>query len=139
MHWELELGGTDDVACECCGDRSRTVTGFLHEKQSTRAAYLVHWTRSHVLEHGAHFDFIIGRWGDQSSRSDRVSVSLVYYPGRGFTLIDAAERPAGQSELTGRALPRAAIVGSPLATEVFAMVDLVWLQDTRLAEIVDPG
>jgi hypothetical protein len=57
MSWELEAGGTNDVACECCGNLSRTINGFLHEDGVTRAAYLVHWTRGHVTRDGANIRF----------------------------------------------------------------------------------
>jgi hypothetical protein len=135
MEWELELGATSDVACECCGNASRAVDGFLHEGGVTRAAYLVHWTRGHVLDEGAHFDFIVGKWGEPSEARDRVAISLVYHPHSGFTVIDAADRPVAQSELAGRVLARADVIGTHLADKVFAMVDRVWLGDPRIAEI----
>jgi hypothetical protein len=139
MDWELELGGTNDVACECCGNASRTVDGFLHEGGATRAGYLVHWTRGHVHDEGAHFDFIVGKWGEPSEPGDRVAVSLIYQRGSGFTVIDAGDRPVAQSELTGRALARAEVIGTDLAGKVFAMVDRVWLGDPRIAEITGAG
>jgi len=139
MSWNLEAGGSNDVACECCGERSRTVDGFLYEDGIARAGYLVQWTRGHVDEHGANFDFIVGPWGEDAGATARSAVSLVYHRDSGFTVIDAADRPAARSDLAGRALPRADVVGSDLAQKVFAMADLVWLCDERISEISSAG
>ena len=139
MSWELEPGGMNDLACECCGQRSRTVDGFLHEDGATRAGYLVQWTRGHVSKHGANFDLIIGRWGEEAGRDERFVVSLVYHQETGFTVIDAADRPAAESDLAARALARKEVIGTDLAAEVFAMVDLVWLRDARISEITEAG
>jgi len=139
MSWELEPGGTNDLACECCGQRSRTIDGFLHEDGATRAAYLVHWTRGHVSEKGANVDLIIGRWGEDAGRDERFVVSLVYHQEAGFTVIDSAGRPAAESSLAARALARKEVIGTDLAADVFAMVDVVWLRDARISEIAEAG
>jgi len=137
--WELEPGETHDLECECCGQRSRTVDGFLHEDGATRAAYLVQWTDGHVSEHGANVDLIIGRWGEGAGPDERFVVSLVYHQETGFTVIDALARPAAESSLAARALARKDVIGSDLAADVFAMVDLVWCHDARIAEIAEAG
>jgi hypothetical protein len=51
-------------------------------------------------------------------------------------IIDASGRPAGRSNLVGSALPRAAVIGTPLAKVAFDIVDTVWIQDSRIREIV---
>ena len=49
--------------CECCGNDSRRVWGWVHSPTATVAAYFVHWTLGRVFDHGANFDLIIGAWG----------------------------------------------------------------------------
>jgi len=39
------------------------------------------------------------------------------------------------ADLLGRSLLRAEVVGTPLASEVFALVDAIWLTDSRIAEV----
>jgi hypothetical protein len=52
-------------------------------------------------------------------------------------VIDAVGRPAASSELVGKPLAREEVVGTPLAKQAFELVDAVWLQDKRIAEIVE--
>jgi hypothetical protein len=52
-------------------------------------------------------------------------------------VIDAAGRHVAQSELVGKALARTDVMGTPLAREVFAFVDAVWLNDDRIREVSD--
>jgi hypothetical protein len=50
-------------------------------------------------------------------------------------VIDSATRSVAKNELVGRALPRAEVMGTPLAERVFSLVDAVWLGDGRIGEI----
>lgn len=54
-------------------------------------------------------------------------------------VIDASSRPAVRNELMGLALAREAVVGTPIAEVAFAIVDAVWLHDSRIGEIVGAG
>jgi hypothetical protein len=114
------------------------VWGFVHRGAPTEAAYFVEWTRGAVAQHGAHFDLIIGTWGDAATQADRVAVALAFRrteAGPEFMVIDAAHRPIAASELVGRALAREEVLASPIAAQAFAIVDTIWLQDSRIAEI----
>jgi hypothetical protein len=137
---EVEPTGANDTGpCECCGNNSRCVWGFVHTPEASLASYFVHWTLSRVADHGANFDLIIGRWGDGTSARDRVLVALAYRlleSGPGFMVIDAADRPAASSELVGRVLTRAEVLGQPVAKQAFAIVDAVLAQDARVAELL---
>jgi len=137
---EVEPTGANDTGpCGCCGNISRCITGFVHTPEASIAAYFVHWTLSRVADHGVNFDLIIGRWGEGTSARDRILVSLAYRlldSGPGFMIIDAANRPAASSELIGRALSRAEVVGQPVAQQAFGIVDAVLAQDERAAELL---
>ena len=137
---KIELGSSKDMACECCGGQSRTVSGFVYRGDAAAAAYFVHWTRGGVASHGAHFDLILGRWGDAATSSDRRAVALEFRrteDGPTFMVIDASDRPVSQSELVGEALAREAVIGTPTAKIAFDIVDAIWIQDDRIREIVD--
>jgi len=136
---KVEPGTSEDAACDCCGSQSRTVSGFVYRGDDAAAAYSVHWTLGGVDSHGAHFDLILGRWGDGTTAADRRAVALEFRRtdnGPAFMVIDAPGRPASRSHLVGRALTRAEVVGTPTATAAFGIVDAVWLQDERIREIV---
>jgi hypothetical protein len=48
----------------------------------------------------------------------------------GFMIVDADQTPIAPNPLVGRALSREAVVDTPLAQEVFDLVDAIWLKDT---------
>jgi hypothetical protein len=121
--------------CDCCGTFTRTVWGYVAEHSGTRAAYFARWAEGHP-EHGATFLFSVGRWGDGTTPADRVAVALtcVINDGApGFMVTDAASAPWTDAFL-GRLLERSEVVGTPLAQEVFTMVDAVLAQDPRVLQ-----
>jgi hypothetical protein len=132
--WE-ESSGT----CDCCGNISKTIWGVISTPHGTVATYYVQWTVGSA-EHFPNIDLIIGRWGDGADPTQRVLVSLKYRPDRGggsFMVIDSDVRPANNAKLCGRALKRVEVVETPLAEEVFQLVDTIWLQDPRIAGLRD--
>jgi len=102
----LETAGAKDSGpCGCCGNMTRKAWGYVH---------------------------------DGTTRADRVLVSmeLRWMPnGPSFVVIDAATRPVSESNLVGRALARADVIGHPIADQVFELADVVWVSDERIAEI----
>ena len=84
------------------------------------------------------FDIVLGPWGDGTAPNDRVLVSLLYQPrpdGGSFMVANAKGRRADDRSLCGRALERADVIGTPLANEVFSLVDSLWLTEPRIEEI----
>jgi hypothetical protein len=71
-----QAGSTDLGPCSCCGHDTRRVWGYVSRGPLMEAAYFVEWTLGRVAEDGAHFDFVVGRWGDGASRADRSAISL---------------------------------------------------------------
>ena len=123
--------------CDCCGQATRALNGYASDELGALATYLVQWTDGHVVENGANFDFIVGEWGGAPS-SKRVAVSVQYRildSGPAFMIIDATDRPISRSPLVGESLTRGGVLGTPLAKEVFAIVDAVWLQDERIRDL----
>jgi hypothetical protein len=115
------------------------VWGYVHRPDRTAAAYFVQWTLGQVDRHGANVDLIIGKWGTGADRPDRCSVSLEFRrtdKGPAFMVIDSRGRPVASSELVGKSLTREEVVGTALAQAAFELVDAIWLQDARIAEVV---
>ena len=134
--------GTNDYGpCECCGNNSRCVWGFIHTPHGTLASYFVHWTLKRVPDHGANFDLILGKWGKDATAQDRFLVSLAYRLAEGgpqFMVVDGHNRPSAKSELVGRVLRRAEVVGQPISKQAFAAVDAILAQDSRVMELLGP-
>jgi hypothetical protein len=123
--------------CECCGATSKTIWGGLSSDETAVATYFVQWTVG-APEHDVNIDLIVGAWGEGTGPQDRVLVSALYRPAPGggsFMVVDAESRFARKSELCGRAMRRAEVVGTPFAPEVFSLLDGVWLGDPRVAEV----
>jgi hypothetical protein len=122
--------------CDCCGKTSNLASGFVHDEAgSAQAAYFVHWTTDHP-DHGANFDLIIGRWGEDVEPLERTGVSLKFLPKKGFMVIDAQGRPfVKDQKLFSRGLARTDVVCTPLAAWVFSLVDAVWLGEDRIDEM----
>ena len=125
--------------CECCGNMTHRVWGYIYSDDGTMAAYFVEWT-PHTPAIEANFDLIIGRWGENTSAQDRVSVALEFrklVTGPAFRVIDAGNRSYAKNDLVGRALDREAILQSANRDEVFACCDVIYGEDPRLAVLRD--
>lgn len=126
-----ETGGL----CDCCGNASRSIWGLVHSDDRTVAAYWLHWTVGHLDEAGANLDMVIGPWGDGTTANDRFAASLLYREpaneAPALMVIDATGRKNANSTLANTALCRDEIIGSPIAEQLFALVDAIWLQDAR--------
>jgi hypothetical protein len=123
--------------CACCGSTSKTIWGDLSAEAVAVATYFVQWTVG-APKHDVNIDLVVGAWGEGARPQDRVLVSVLYRPsseGGSFMVIDGEGRYAGKSELCGRAMCRAEVVGTPFAQEVYSLLDSVWLTDPRMAEV----
>jgi hypothetical protein len=126
--------------CKCCGDLSLVASGMMRLDAEPYAAYQVHWTTHQVARHGAEFYIILGQWGDSTTSADRFAIALHFFIGPdkcGFMVVDADQTPMASHPLVGRALPREMVVNTPLAQEVFKLVDAIWLADENIMEVTD--
>lgn len=99
--------------------------------------YFVQWTLG-APEHDPNIDLIVGPCGEEAKPEHRLAVSLLYRPARAggsFMVIDGEGRRTDDRALCWRALKRAEVVGTPLAQEVFALVDAVWLTEPRIGKV----
>lgn len=123
--------------CDCCGNQSKTIWGDLADSSGPKAVYFVQWTLDQP-QHMPNIDLVLGPWGDGASPSDRVLVSLLYQPrpgGGSFMVVNGKGRRADDRSLCNRALERSEVVGTPLAEEVFSLIDSLWLTEPRIAEV----
>jgi hypothetical protein len=132
----LETSGESSFGpCECCGQMTSRVWGFVYNHDAAAAAYYVEWTPAHEVT-TAIFDLIIGTWGEDTDAKDRKAVSLEFRKldsGPAFMVVDAKNRPTAGSSLVSKALSREEVIGSPTATHVFAICDVIYLEDPRLS------
>ena len=123
--------------CDCCGKQSKTIWGDLADSSGTKAVYFVQWTVGEP-GHMPNFDIVLGPWGEGTDPCDRILVSLLYQPrpgGGSFMVTSGKGRRADDRSLCGRALERVDVIGTPLANEIFSLVDSLWLTEARIEEI----
>lgn len=80
----------------------------------------------------------MGTWGDGTTSEDRAAIALEFRRVEGapwFSLIDAEGRPAARSSISRGGFRRKEVVGTRLATHAFTLIDAIWLQDPRIAEV----
>lgn len=123
--------------CDCCGNQSKAICGDLADSSGTKALYFVQWTVDDP-GHLPNFDIVLGPWGEGTKPNDRMLVSLLYQPrlgGGSFMVTSGKGRRADDRSVCGRALERTDVIGTPLAKEVFALLDSLWLTEPRIEEI----
>jgi hypothetical protein len=123
--------------CECCGEMTSRVWGYVNRLDEGVAAYFVEWTPGHKDGH-ANFDLIVGKWGDGQDSSTRQAVSLEFRKlptGPAFMVVDASSRSVSHSTLISRALRREDVIGASIASHAFAICDVIFVDDPRLAHL----
>jgi hypothetical protein len=118
---------------------TQRVWGYVHDGAAALAAYFVEWTPGHV-DQPANFDLIVGRWGEDTSASDRVAIALEYRcldTGPAFMVVNADTRPIARNAIVGKALDRQEVIGTELAQTAFAICDEIFLNDSRITTL--PG
>lgn len=123
--------------CDCCGHASQTIWGGLAGDDGPLAAWFAGWTVGRP-DHMPTIDLVLGPWGEGTRALDRVLVSLRYRPAQGggaLMVVDAAGGARDRRDLCGRALARNEVVGTPLAGQVFALIDALWLTEPRMAAV----
>jgi hypothetical protein len=121
--------------CACCGRTSRRLTGYVSEGEPVIAAYIFHWTVGHFPGLPANIDLILGQWSPDATSGDRFAVSLeltVRDDRPDVRVIDAAPRFIVLGDLVGAAMERTQVIGTPLAAQVFSVIDAIFEQDNRL-------
>jgi hypothetical protein len=123
--------------CDCCGKLTNRVWGYVYRDSAAMAAYFVEWTPGHAYRSAA-FDLILGKWGNDTSASHRQLAALDFRhieTGPSFMVVDAANRTISTSPLISHTLRRDEVLGKPIASEIFKIVDTIYLNDPRIAEL----
>jgi hypothetical protein len=132
----IELSGEKTFGpCDCCGEMTKRVWGFVYNRETAQAAYFVEWTPGHEGSN-ANFDLIIGTWGDDADTSMRKAVSLEFRKletGPAFMVVDASTRSVANSPLISAALNRQDVIGTEMAILAFSICDAIYLDEPRLA------
>jgi len=139
-HWqslEIEPTGESTGHCDCCDSTTTRVWGFVYRDGGAVGTYFVGWAERRP-DHGASIELILGEWGDTATRQQRYVVALdcrIVEASPQFMVVDAEGRLPSADDLAGSALKRSEVVDTPLAPQVFALVDAIYMRDPRLEKI----
>src|SRR5262245_8198444 len=134
---EIEPTGESKGHCDCCGSITKRVWGFVHSYAGTVATYFVSWAERRP-DHGASIELILGKWGESSTPQHRYVVALdhrIIEASPQFMIVDTQDRLPSADDLVSSALKRSEVIDTPLAPQVFALVNAIWIDDPRLTEI----
>jgi hypothetical protein len=135
MAFEVELSGQKQHPCECCGNVSHTVWGYVHEEAGgTRAVYYAGWIDGHD-DRVVRMTVSLGRWGDGTGADDRRSVAIDMRAPEGtpeMMVVDNAlfDEPA----VLGVLQRRQEALDDPALADLWAVADAIVLADPRVAE-----
>ncbi len=134
---EIEENSESGGFCDCCGNQSRTVWGYVYADGAAHAAYFVSWTCDKP-DHSPNFDIIIGTWGNDKSNDKKLSSWILNTSpdSSGFVAIDSSDRRIADSDLVSETLSRDQVISDPNLKELAtAIIDAIWIQDSRIKEI----
>ena len=136
--FEIRQVGNHGSGCDCCPGDTNRVWGYVYKNNDPVAAYFVTWAAQEPDE-GASFEFVLGKWGDETSAKDRASAAVDFSIVEGapqFKIVDAGDRPVSKSSLAEKALARSEIVDTPIAPDILAMIDVIY-QSESVSELRD--
>jgi len=129
--------GQSTFDCPCCGRLSRTIWGEIHHDNGGAVAiYYCRWTVGD-LGHDAGIDLVMGEWGDGTAPEDRFLLSMLFRrEANSFMVVDAAPRLEKLRTLAALAVSRDQVIGYPVASYAFMIVDVIWADDPRVADLL---
>jgi len=134
---QIETDGESGGTCECCGNETRSVWGYVRAQDRGVAVYFVQWT-CNKPEHSPNFDLLIGTWGEENCKDKKLSSWILNAEpgGGGFMAIDGTDRQMSNSHLCDEALTRQQVINDPdLMESTTSIIDAIWLGDPRIEEI----
>jgi hypothetical protein len=130
----LEPGGSSvSGTCPDCGNETINVWGYAYRDEQAHAVYFIRWTRGHP-ERGAQLAISIGAWGGDATPDGRSCIGIecrLIDGAPAYRIADAAETPWAKEAFLGRMLLRDDVIGTPLAQQVFDVLDAITADETR--------
>jgi hypothetical protein len=129
--------------CAHCGGDTQTMLGRANAADGhVRASYMIRWTAGRPRD-GAVWLVSVGR-PDLDPSDARLSVGIRMRPVWGrpqFMVVDVAETPWKDVDSPSLAAncTRTQVIGTPLATRAFDVVDVVLAQDPRVIRFLRTG
>lgn len=132
-NWEdltVTEGERSYTNCDCCSSVTTALTGDVSCPDGWLADYVVRWTDSHP-ERGAAFTLMMGDWSDDAPSTARWIMRADFLKSEdGFMIANARDEAAAPEIATY--LNRDDIVGTPFASDCFAIIDAIFMKDSQM-------
>lgn len=81
---------------------------------------------------------VIGDWGDGTTPQNRFLISMLFRQSEraSFMVVDAGPKGEKFKSLASLALSREQVIGYPVASHAFTIVDAIWDDDPRVADLL---
>ena len=136
MNQSLEIEPTKASSFQSSEGLLQTVWGHVHQNQSPHAVYYVRWNETHLEE--ATFVVSVGDWSegpDEGSRDCVAALARAFKGELSFMLVDAATTSFAEQKFLGNMRRADSVRETPLAQEVFHILDHVLVEDQRVAQL----
>ncbi len=120
MAFTVEPTGEKEYLCECCGDVSHTVWGWVHDSpRSTRACYGAGWVDGHE-DKVVRMTLSFGPWAAGTTADDRKAVAVEIPPhDREVGMVVADDALFDHPDLFGRLLSRDEALADPSLADLW--------------------
>ena len=135
LDWRALTVTEEDISttpCDCCGSKTNWISGDVESTEGWLEFYHVVWTDGHP-ERGATFRLFLGDWSEDAETEARWIFGATYnMEQNSFMIMDLAENPTKTRAIH---LNRDQVAGTEFAKDSFAIIDAIFLKDSRLEEI----
>ena len=130
----VEPRGEKEHFCECCGDVSHTVWGWVHDSpNSTRACYGAGWVEGHE-DKVIRMTLSFGLWGAGTTADDRKAVAVdVRLRDGAVAMVIADDALFDHPHLFGRLLSRDEALADSSLADLWDAADAIVENDPRVA------
>ena len=125
--------------CECCGNKTETVHGFVYNNNDAFAVYFASWTIGHSSK-AVTIAIGLGDWGEGATPKQRHSIGLECRTTEDqiqFAVIDPEQSPWGRTEFIGRMLPRQEALKDSAIKKFFHIAEHVIHDDPRISSYIN--
>lgn len=136
MNGQLAIEPTKESSFACAEGLLRTVWGHVSKEDAAHAVYYVRWNDTDLGD--ATFLVAVGDWSEGATERDRDCVAAMARAIDGhlsFMLVDAADTSFADQISLGSMAAADSVRGTPLAAEVFHILDHVLVEDPRVSAL----
>ena len=125
--------------CECCGEKSQTVHGFVYSNDNAHAVYYAGWSEGHP-DQGVCMAISVGEWGDGADPANRRCVTMdcrIRDDQFQFSVFDADQSSWSDVAHLGEKLSRNAALSDPQIGVYFHIAEHIISDDIRVVEYLE--